>query len=90
MFDILGAMPTKEKIRDQELITLTKKKYEDLLDAKLRFEFMRYTFTEDFFSPPPTRDKKEVIDAFKATGKYSQKFLESLEQGLGRSSYFDV
>ena len=67
---------------------LTKREYEDLLDAKLRFEFLRHTLTDDIFSPPPTRNAGEVVSAFRAIGKYSEPFLERLEQGLARSSHF--
>lgn len=83
-------MPNAVTTKNQESITLTKREYDDLLDAKLRFEFLRHTLTDDVFSPPPTRDAEEVVRAFKATGKYSQPFLESLERSLARSSHFSA
>lgn len=83
-------MATTVATKEQESITLTKREYDDLLDAKLRFEFLRHTLEDDVFSPPPTRDAQEVVSAFKATGKYSQPFLERLEQGLKRSSHFNA
>lgn len=38
---------------------------------------------------PRTRSAKEVIEGFKATGKYSKAFLKSLAGGLKRSHYFN-
>jgi hypothetical protein len=43
---------------------------------------------EDIFSPPPTKDIKEIVNAFKKSGLYNQKFTDSLEKGLKRSAYF--
>jgi len=74
--------------KEQESVTISKREYDDLLDSKLRFEFLRRTLTDDIFSPPPTQSAREVIEAFRATGKYNQAFLDRLEQGLKRSSHF--
>ena len=81
-------MPIAEKTDVKEPVTLARSEYEDLLDKKMRFEFLRYAFEEDIFSPPPTRNVNEIVDSFKETGKYSKKFIDSLEHGLKRSSYF--
>ena len=70
------------------MVTISKKEYEELLGSKLRFQYVKQSLNEDFFSPPPTRNVKEVIAAFKATGKYNKLFLQSLEKGLKRSSHF--
>ncbi|MBI2050546.1 MAG: hypothetical protein HYT31_01955 [Parcubacteria group bacterium] len=83
-------MPTIVATKNKESVTLTKREYEDLLDAKLRFEFLRHTLTDDVFSPPPTRDAGEVVRAFKETSKYSEQFFERLEYSLARSSHFDA
>ncbi|OHB18490.1 MAG: hypothetical protein A2749_00655 [Parcubacteria group bacterium RIFCSPHIGHO2_01_FULL_45_26] len=69
-------------------VTISKKEYEELLDNKLRFQYVKQSLNEDFFSPPPTRSIKEVMVAFRATGKYNKLFLQSLEKGLRRSSHF--
>lgn len=71
-----------------QTVTIPKKEYEDLIEKKLRYEYLHRIIEEDIFSPPPTRNIKEVINAFKKTGMYNQKFLDSLEKGLNRSSYF--
>ena len=69
-------------------ITIPKQEYNNLLDAKLRYEYLRQVLEEDFFAPPPTRSRKEIMTKFKAAGKYGKAFLGSVEAGLRRSSYF--
>ena len=69
-------------------ITIPKKEYEELVDAKLHYEYLRQLMKENIFAPPPIRNRKDVLKQFKATKKYNQKFLKSLEGGLKRSSYF--
>ena len=69
-------------------ITISKKEYQRLLDRALRYEYIRQLLEKDFFSPPPTRNSKTIIKEFRGTKKYNKKFLESLEKGLKRSSYF--
>lgn len=69
-------------------ITIQKKEYQDLIDKKLRYEYLRSILEEDLFSPPPTRRASEVIKAFRTSKGYNRKFLESLARGLRRSSYF--
>jgi len=69
-------------------VTIPKKEYQRLLERALRYEYLHQIMKQDFFSPPPTRNIKEVIQVFKKTKTYNQKFLKSLEEGLKRSSYF--
>jgi DNA polymerase III delta prime subunit len=69
-------------------ITISKKEYEQLSDTKLRYEYLRAVLETDLFSAPPTRSKEKVVAAMRATGKYSRRFLESIQRGLGRSSHF--
>ncbi len=69
-------------------ITIPKKEYQELVEKKLRYEYLRQMLEEDIFSPSPTRNIKEIVSTFKKTKKYNQKFLESLKKGLKRSSYF--
>jgi len=71
-----------------QTVTITKKEYEELIEKKLRYEYLHQIIENDIFSPPPTKDIKEVINAFKKTGIYNQKFIDSLEKGLKRSPYF--
>jgi len=69
-------------------ITISKKEYQQLMDKALRYEYLRQILEEDIFAPPPTKNIKGIIREFKKTRLYNQKFLESLEKGLKRSSYF--
>lgn len=39
-------------------------------------------------TPPPTKDRKNIVAAFRETGKYTEQFLKSFEKGLKRSTYF--
>ncbi|MDP3785337.1 MAG: hypothetical protein Q8R12_04760 [bacterium] len=68
-------------------ITIPQKEYQKLTEKALRYEYIRQMMEENLFSPPPTRNVKKIIDEFKKTGLYNQKFLESLKNGLRRSSY---
>lgn len=69
-------------------VTIPKKTYEDLVGKALRYEYLREAMEVDLFSPPPTRSRKEIIDAFRASKKHSPALLKSLERGFRRSSYF--
>lgn len=69
-------------------VTIPQKEYRELVEKKARYEQLREFFEEDVFSAPPTKKISEVIAAFRATGKYNKKFLESFGKGLKRSSYF--
>jgi hypothetical protein len=69
-------------------ITISKKEYQNLVNTKLKFEYLRNILRNDFFSPPPTKNKKAVLEAFRSAEKYNKRFLKSLENGLSRSSYF--
>ena len=69
-------------------ITIPKKEYEELIEKRLRYEYLRRLMEEDIFSPPPIRKIREVMNEFKTTKRYNRQFLKSLEKGLNRSSYF--
>ncbi|KPJ56347.1 hypothetical protein AMJ49_05080 [Parcubacteria bacterium DG_74_2] len=69
-------------------ISIPKKQYNELVDKALRYEYLRQIMKENIFASPPVRDTKKIIKSFKETGKYNQKFLQSLEKGLKRSLYF--
>lgn len=71
-------------------ITIPKNEYRKLVERALRYEYIRQLMEEDLFASPPTRNAKKIIEEFQKTGRYSQKFLESFEKGLRRSSYFNV
>lgn len=69
-------------------VTISKKEYKKLVEAKFRYERLREAMEGELFAPPPTKNKEQIIAAFKNTNKYNQKFLESLKNGLEQSSYF--
>ena len=69
-------------------ITITKRKYQDLVATKFRYEYLREIFNTDILSQPPVKNVKEVIKEFKQTKLYNASFLKSLEKGLNRSNYF--
>ena len=69
-------------------ITIPKNEYLKLIERAFRYEYIHEVMKEDLFSSPPTCDAKEIIENFKETGQYNQKFLKSLERGLKRSSCF--
>jgi len=71
-------------------IAISKTEYKELLDKKLRYEYLRQILEEDIFSPPVVRSVKTIISNFKSISKYNFPFLKSLEKGLKRSSYFRV
>jgi len=69
-------------------ITISKKEYERLSEAKLRYEYLRAVMEADLFSAPPAHSKAKIVSAMRATGKYNRQFLASVRRGLGRSSHF--
>ncbi|MDP2166873.1 MAG: hypothetical protein Q8J64_00900 [Thermodesulfovibrionales bacterium] len=71
-----------------QTVTISQKEYNELLDKKLRYEYLHQIIEGDIFSPPQSKDIEEVISSFKATGLYNQRFIDSLKKGLKRSSYF--
>jgi hypothetical protein len=71
-------------------ITIPKKEYKDLVEKRMRYEYLRHILEADIFSSPPTRSRQAIIRVFKTSKRYNQKFLRSLEKGLKRSSYFNA
>lgn len=69
-------------------ITISKTQYEALKSRANAYERIAAAASKDLFSPPPTRDAKKIIREFRATKRYSETFLKSLEKGLSRSLYF--
>lgn len=69
-------------------ITISKIEY-DILKKKADFyEYIRRMMERDIFTSPPTKDAKEIMGALIKTRRYNKAFLNSLERGLKRSSYF--
>ena len=71
-------------------ITISKKEYEKLVEAKLRYDYLRQGIEDDLFCPPPTHNTREVVRQFTGIKKYNKEFLKSLEKGLRRSAHFRV
>ena len=71
-------------------ITLPKTEYQDLKKKAQALEVILSFIQKDIFVAPPIKDAKKVISEFKKTGLYNEKFIESLKNGLGRSSYFKL
>ena len=69
-------------------VTISKIQYEALKRRATAYDHIITAARKDVFSPPPTRNRKEVMREFRATKKYSAAFLKSLDKGLTRSSYF--
>ena len=69
-------------------ITIQKTEYEELISRSVRYERLRSIIEDDIFLSPSSNSAGEVISAFESTKKYNKKFLDSLENGLKRSSYF--
>jgi len=71
-----------------ETITISKKEYKQLTEKAMRYDFLRIAMEKDLFASPPKNSSK-IINEFKKTGLYNQEFIESLENGLKRSKYFN-
>lgn len=67
-------------------VTISKTHYNTLRRQAKAYQRMVSVVSDEFVSPPKSR--AVVMKAFKKTGKYNAKFLESLNQGLKRSTYF--
>ena len=70
-------------------ITISKKEYRELLNKKLKYEYLRQILRADIFSPPLTKNVKEIVKSFRATKLYNSQFIKSLERGIKRASYFN-
>ena len=75
-------------IKIMATITIPKKEYRELVEKKLKYDYLRQIVEEDVFVAPPSKNAKEIIALFSATKKYNQKFIRSVAKGLKRSAYF--
>ena len=71
-------------------VTISKIEYNDLKVRAFAYERMLLAAQGVFSLTPPEKSRKKIINAFKATDKYTKKFLGSLNHGLSRSSYFEA
>lgn len=69
-------------------VTISKTKYETLKREATAYRKFASAARVELFKSPPTRDTKKIIAAMKETGRYTKKFLTSLEKGLKKSAYF--
>ena len=69
-------------------IILEKAEYQALKEKAERYDRITSTVEADFFAAPPVRSRKAVLAVLKKTNRYPKKFLDSLNRGLRRSSYF--
>ncbi|MEK7480666.1 MAG: hypothetical protein AAB604_01010 [Patescibacteria group bacterium] len=42
-------------------VTIARKEYKELIDTRLRYEYLRQIMTDDVFAPPSSRNKKEIV-----------------------------
>lgn len=71
-------------------VTIPKKEYKELLEKKLRYEYLRQVIEGNIFAPPTIRNAKKVISALRSSGLYNRKFLASVKKGLERSQFFSA
>ena len=71
-------------------VTIPKKEYEELVEKRVKYEWLKQIIEGNTFASPPIKNANEVLAAFKSTKKYSRAFLESIKRGLRRSSYFRI
>ncbi|MBI2633231.1 MAG: hypothetical protein HYW78_02455 [Parcubacteria group bacterium] len=69
-------------------ITLSEKKYQELIEAKLKYDYFRQLLTEDIFDAPPTRNRAHIMRELKKTKYYSKAFIKNFSKALRRSTYF--
>jgi hypothetical protein len=69
-------------------ITIPKTEYKALKERAEAYSRIISAAEVDLFASPPTRSKKEVMNALRGTHRYSKAFLTSVGRGLSRLSYF--
>ena len=69
-------------------VTIPKTEYNQLLEIKEKYKALKKASIFDLFEKPTTKGTKKIIDEFRSTGLYNEKFLKGLENGLSESSYF--
>lgn len=70
-------------------VTITKTQYKSLKERADAYERIVSATRRELFTPPPVRNFRTVISAFRKTKKYSEAFLKSLEEGLRESTFFE-
>jgi len=70
-------------------VTISKIQYEALKQQADAYKRIVSATENELFSPPPTRDRRQVLRALTQTKRYSPAFLKSVEKGLARSRFFN-
>lgn len=69
-------------------VTIPKTQYKKLRERAKAYDSIVAAAREELLSPPPVREVKSIMSAFRTTGKYSEQFLKSVERGLRESPSF--
>lgn len=69
-------------------VTIEKTKYDRMREIEKRYEMIRRFFELDFFTPPTTKNAKQIVKELRHTKRYTPAFLKGIEQGLEESSFF--
>lgn len=69
-------------------VTIPQIEYEALRTRATAYDRVVSALESTFTLTPPERSKKKIVAEFKKTKKYSKNFVDALERGLARSSYF--
>lgn len=69
-------------------VTIPQKEYQNLVDTKLRFEYIRRAIDDQLFASPPQKSRKKIIATLRSTKRYSEEFMHGIARGLKRSDYF--
>ncbi|OGZ08059.1 MAG: hypothetical protein A3D65_04630 [Candidatus Lloydbacteria bacterium RIFCSPHIGHO2_02_FULL_50_13] len=69
-------------------VTIPQIEYEVLKTRANAYARVVSALENTFTLTPPERSKKKIIAEFKKTKKYNKEFVDALERGLARSSYF--
>ena len=71
-----------------DTVTIPQREYKSLVDAKLRFEYVRRALDEQLFSSPPIKSRNKIVAVLRSTKLYNKKFIQGITKGLKRSEYF--
>lgn len=70
------------------MVHIPKTEYQRLKRVVKRYQLLRGIFAADAFEEPPVKNRNAVLKQVRATGKYNEAFLKSLEEGMKESRLF--
>ncbi|MBI4599198.1 hypothetical protein HY734_03330 [Candidatus Uhrbacteria bacterium] len=70
------------------MVRIPKMEYHQLKRLAKRYQLLCGVFAADAFEEPPIKNRNVVLKRLRETGKYNEKFLGSLEQGMKESRMF--